>query len=68
MKQFKDSVSSSCHVGKDPEVKNLCDRTNSRLSIATTDNYKNAKGEKSRDRNGSNLVDLGQAGRYRWAQ
>jgi single-strand DNA-binding protein len=68
MKSLRNSVKLIGHVGKDPEVKTFGDRTKAAFSIATTDNYKNAKGEKVADTQWHNLVIWGKladiAGKY----
>jgi len=68
MKSLRNSVKLIGHVGKDPEVKTFGDRTKAAFSIATTDNYKNAKGEKVADTQWHNLVVWGKladiAGKY----
>jgi single-strand DNA-binding protein len=68
MKSLRNSVKLIGHVGKDPEVKTFGDRTKAAFSIATTDNYKNAKGEKVEDTQWHNLVVWGKladiAGKY----
>jgi single-strand DNA-binding protein len=68
MKSLRNSVKLIGHVGKDPEVKMFGDRTKAAFSIATTDNYKNAKGEKVEDTQWHNLVIWGKladiAGKY----
>jgi len=68
MKSLRNSVKLIGHVGKDPEVKTFGDRTKAAFSIATTDNYKNAKGEKVEDTQWHNLVIWGKladiAGKY----
>ena len=56
MKSLRNSVKLIGHVGKDPEVKTFGDRTKAAFSIATTDNYKNAKGEKVEDTQWHNIV------------
>ena len=68
MKSLRNSVKLIGHVGKDPEVKTFGERTKAAFSIATTDNYKNAKGEKVEDTQWHNLVIWGKladiAGKY----
>lgn len=55
-------------LGKDPEVKTFGDKQKASFSIATTDSYKNAKGEKVEDTQWHNVVIWGKlaevAGQY----
>lgn len=55
-------------LGKDPDVKTYGDKVKASLSIATSDSYKNAKGEKIQDTQWHNLVIWGKpaeiAGKY----
>jgi single-strand DNA-binding protein len=69
MKSLRNSVQLIGRIGKDPEVKTFGEgKTKAAFSIATTDNYKNAKGEKVQDTQWHNLVIWGQlatlAGKY----
>jgi single-strand DNA-binding protein len=56
MKSLRNSVQLIGHLGKDPEVKTFGDKKKVTLSIATTDSYKNQKGEKVEDTQWHNLV------------
>lgn len=57
MKTLRNSVQLIGRLGKDPEVKTYGDnKKKASLSIATTDSYKNAKGEKVEDTQWHNLV------------
>lgn len=56
MKTLRNSVQLIGRVGKDPEVKTFGDKKKAAFSIATTDTYKNAKGEKVEDTQWHNLV------------
>lgn len=57
MKTLRNSVQLIGRLGKDPEVKTFGDnKKKASLSIATTDSYKNAKGEKVEDTQWHNLV------------
>jgi single-strand DNA-binding protein len=49
MKSLRNSVQLIGWLGKDPEVKEFNDRKKASFSIATTDTYKNQKGEKVED-------------------
>lgn len=49
MKSLRNSVQLIGWLGKDPEVKEFNDRKKASFSIATTDTYKNLKGEKVED-------------------
>lgn len=55
-------------LGKDPEVKTFGDKKKATFSIATTDAYKNQKGEKVQDTQWHNIVIWGKlatvAGQY----
>ena len=68
MKSLRNSVQLIGRLGKDPEVKTFGDRTKAAFSIATSDTYKNAKGEKVEDTQWHNLVVWGKlaehAGKY----
>lgn len=57
MKTLRNSVQLIGRLGKDPEVKTFGDnKKKASFSIATTDSYKNAKGEKVEDTQWHNLV------------
>lgn len=56
MKSLRNSVQLIGHLGKDPEVKEFNDRKKASFSLATTDNYKNQKGEKVADTQWHNVV------------
>jgi single-strand DNA-binding protein len=68
MKSLRNSVQLIGRLGKDPEVKSFGDKMKAAFSIATTDAYKNAKGEKVEDTQWHNLVIWGKlaeiAGKY----
>ncbi|MBL7862159.1 MAG: single-stranded DNA-binding protein [Cyclobacteriaceae bacterium] len=68
MKSVRNSVQLIGRLGKDPEVKNVGKSQRATFSIATTDNYKNAKGEKVEDTQWHNVVMWGKlaeiAGQY----
>ena len=68
MKTLKNSVQLIGHLGKDPEVKTFGDKMKAAFSIATSETYKNAKGEKVEDTQWHNLVIWGKlaemAGKY----
>mgnify|MGYP002778057229 FL=1 len=69
MKSLRNSVQLIGRLGKDPEVKTVGeDRKKASFSLATTDTYKNAKGEKVEDTQWHNLVIWGNladvAGKY----
>lgn len=49
MKTLRNSVHLIGRLGKDPEVKVFGEKKKASFSIATTDSYKNAKGEKVQD-------------------
>jgi single-strand DNA-binding protein len=59
MKTLRNSVLLIGRLGKDPEVKVFGERKKASFSIATTDSYKNAKGEKVQDTQWHNLVAWG---------
>ena len=46
MKSLRNSVQLIGRLGKDPEVKTFGDKMKATFSIATSDSYKNQKGEK----------------------
>jgi single-strand DNA-binding protein len=56
MRTLKNSVQLIGRLGKDPEVKTFGNKRKAAFSIATTDSYKNAKGEKVEDTQWHNLV------------
>jgi single-strand DNA-binding protein len=57
MKSQTNSVQLIGRLGKDPEVKNYGEgKTRASFSLATTDSFKNAKGEFSEDTQWHNLV------------
>ncbi|MBS1508004.1 MAG: single-stranded DNA-binding protein [Bacteroidetes bacterium] len=68
MKSLRNSVQLIGRLGKDPEVKTFGDKKKASFSIATTDTYKNQKGEKVEDTQWHNLVIWGKladvAGKY----
>jgi single-strand DNA-binding protein len=56
MKSLRNRVQLIGRLGKDPEVKMYNDRKKASFSIATTDSYKNQKGEKVQDTQWHNVV------------
>lgn len=56
MKSLRNSVQLIGRLGKDPDVKQYNDRKKASFSIATTDSYKNQKGEKVEDTQWHNVV------------
>ncbi|MBS1487128.1 MAG: single-stranded DNA-binding protein [Bacteroidetes bacterium] len=68
MKSLRNSVQLIGRLGKDPEVKTFNDKKKASFSIATSDTYKNAKGEKVEDTQWHNLIIWGKlaevAGKY----
>ncbi|MBS1950124.1 MAG: Single-stranded DNA-binding protein [Cytophagales bacterium] len=68
MKSLRNSVQLIGRLGKDPEVKTFGDKKKAAFSIATSDSYKNTKGEKVEDTQWHNLVIWGKlaevAGKY----
>ena len=56
MKSLRNSVQLIGRLGKDPEVKTFGDKKKVSFSIATSDSYKNAKGEKVEDTQWHNVV------------
>lgn len=56
MKSLRNSVQLIGRLGKDPEVKEFGDKKKATFSIATTDSYKNANGEKVDDTQWHNVV------------
>jgi len=68
MKTLRNSVQLIGRLGKDPEVKTFGEKKKAAFSIATSETYKNAKGEKVEDTQWHNLVIWGKladvAGKY----
>lgn len=68
MKSLRNSVHLIGRLGKDPEVKMFEKSKKASFSIATTDSYKNQKGEKVEDTQWHNVVIWGKladvAGKY----
>jgi single-strand DNA-binding protein len=56
MKSLRNSVQLIGRLGKDPEVKTFGDKVKASFSIATSDSYKNQKGEKVQDTQWHNVV------------
>ena len=56
MKSLRNSVQLIGRLGKDPEVKSFNDRKKASFSIATSETYKNPKGEKVEDTQWHNVV------------
>jgi single-strand DNA-binding protein len=56
MKSLRNSVQLIGRLGKDPEVKEFGDKKKASFSIATSDSYKNQKGEKVEDTQWHNVV------------
>lgn len=56
MKSLRNSVQLIGHLGKDPEVKEFENGKRASFSLATTDTYKNQKGEKVEDTQWHNIV------------
>ncbi|MCU0358930.1 MAG: single-stranded DNA-binding protein [Cyclobacteriaceae bacterium] len=56
MKSLRNSVQLIGRLGKDPEVKVYGDKKKASFSIATSDTYKNQKGEKVEDTQWHNVV------------
>jgi len=56
MKSLRNSVQLIGRLGKDPEVKEFGDKKKAVFSIATSDSYKNQKGEKIEDTQWHNIV------------
>jgi single-strand DNA-binding protein len=56
MKSLRNSVQLIGRLGKDPEVKDFENRKKASFSIATTESYKNQKGEKIEDTQWHNIV------------
>lgn len=68
MKNLRNSVQLIGRLGKDPEVKTFGKSVKASFSIATSDSYKNAKGEKVEETQWHNVVIWGKlaevAGKY----
>lgn len=68
MKSLRNSVQLIGRLGKDVEVKEFDKSKKASFTMATTDSYKNAKGEKIEDTQWHNIVIWGQladvAGKY----
>lgn len=56
MKSLRNSVTLIGHLGKDPEVKTYGERKRTSFSLATTDSYRNQKGEKVEETQWHNVV------------
>jgi single-strand DNA-binding protein len=56
MKSLRNSVQLIGRLGKDPDVKEFSGKKKASFSIATTDSYKNQKGEKVEDTQWHNIV------------
>jgi single-strand DNA-binding protein len=56
MKSLRNSVQLIGRLGKDPEVKEFGDKKRASFSIATSETYKNANGEKVQDTQWHNVV------------
>ena len=56
MKSLRNSVQLIGRLGKDPEVKEFKNSKKATFSIATSDSYKNQKGEKIQDTQWHNIV------------
>ncbi len=56
MKSLRNSVQLIGRLGKDPEVKSFGEKKRATFSIATTEVYKNQKGEKVQDTQWHNVV------------
>lgn len=56
MKSMRNSVHLIGYLGKDPEIKTFGDRKKASFSIATSDTYKNQKGEKVESTQWHNVV------------
>jgi len=56
MKSLRNSVQLIGRLGKDPEVKVFGEKKKATFSIATSDSYKNQKGEKVEDTQWHNIV------------
>jgi len=56
MKSLRNSVQLIGRLGKDPEVKTFGEKMKASFSLATSDSYKNQKGEKVQDTQWHNVV------------
>ena len=56
MKSMRNSVHLIGRLGKDPEIKTYNEQKRATFSLATTDTYKNQKGEKVEDTQWHNVV------------
>ena len=56
MKSLRNSVQLIGRLGKDPEVKTFNDKKKAAFSLATSETYKNQKGEKVEDTQWHNVV------------
>lgn len=56
MKSLRNSVQLVGHLGKDPEIKTFGDKKKASFTLATSDVYKNQKGEKVTDTQWHNVV------------
>lgn len=56
MKSLRNSVHLIGRLGKDPEIKTYNERKRATFTIATTDTYKNQKGEKVEDTQWHNII------------
>ena len=56
MKSLRNSVQLIGRLGKDPEVKTFGEKMKASFSLATSDSYKNQKGEKIQDTQWHNVV------------
>ncbi len=56
MKSLRNSVQLIGRLGKEPDVRDNNDKKKATFSIATTDTYKNQKGEKVQDTQWHNIV------------
>jgi single-strand DNA-binding protein len=56
MKSLRNSVQLVGHLGKDPEVKTFGDKKKASFTLATSDVYKNQKGEKITDTQWHNVI------------
>jgi single-strand DNA-binding protein len=56
MKSLRNSVHLIGRLGKDPEVKSVTNGKKASFTMATTDSYKNTKGEKIDDTQWHNII------------
>jgi single-strand DNA-binding protein len=56
MKSLRNSVQLIGRLGKDPEVKEFSKSKKASFTLATTENYKNQKGEKVEDTQWHNII------------